>query len=288
MKKIIYFGLAIIGLVAFFCGGSGFAALAITPALTNDDIVKIFEGEARKRLGFEGGGFMENYDGRGDIMLDFDGPVGASSFRSVVETPRIFTITVATSNVANSTFYLTPGPLWNAGGLITGADYKAGTPPTVDLTYTDGQVRDGAFNDSAGNGYLTGTGNPKSIDEFLTFIYNNPTSCLGIKVSANDNANQMNKTFTNRPYSPFRDLETKLYMPTSFQNQDTYRDKICLFATPGLILCRDARLEYSIMGKSGGTSVDITFFCGAVQNSSKTMETKTKLAIANVGRPAVK
>jgi hypothetical protein len=252
-------------------------SLAFAPFATPGDLgnyadknFSSFEGDDRP---------FEGYTGEGDEFVDFGGP--NRSFATEINDPRIYVMTLINAAGAARNAYIIPGMLWVPGRItgMTSATTAAGAPlvyTTVNtLIYPSGFVRDGAFNDATGEAGLSATGNPKSIEQFFSFIKGNPMACNAIKFQSSESS-QMDQQITQRSASPFRALEEKIWTPGAYQNQDTYRDKIIMFPTTGLILSDQTQLEYPIVANS---TLTITFFCGAVLNAAKALETKRDAAV---------
>ena len=274
--------------IMLFIPSHGISSVAAIPGAFS---LKDLGGYAEENFSsYEGDGFegFEGYTGEGDDFLDFGGP--NKSFATEITDPRLFVMTIANSdNVAHSA-YLIPGYLWSPKQVIgytavtTAIEDKAPYTTTLTPVYPNGFVRDGAFPDTNGvTGKLTGSGNPKTIEEFFAFIKNTPITCNAIKIQNSVDPTQMDQQLIQRSLSPFRTLEEKIWTPGAYQTQDTYRDKIIVFPTSGLILSDQTQIEYPIVATS---SITVTFFCGTPLNPAKALENKRNKAantFANVG-----
>jgi hypothetical protein len=262
------FSLALVAISIAFANASQGASLAILPfmASTGDGMTARQLSEyAHEHLssfdGFEG----ENdfYTGIGDPMLDFGGD--NRSFANVMDEGRIFIMTLTnTVTTANRTAYLIPGITWAPGRTANGF------------------IADGTFNDVAGNAGLTAAGAPGTITDFLAFIKDNPTQVNAIRVESS-NSLQIGQQIVIEELSPFRTLQNRLITLASFQDENTYRDKIVTVPTPGLILSGQCRMTLPIVyTASSNTTTTITFFCGAVTNQAQYLKNKMYQAQAGI------
>ena len=264
MKKILLLTTICLGLVAsIFVPVLGAASLAIMPFMGGSSLAEL-EAAARRDLSsfdgqaFEGG--YPGYTGMGDDLLDFGGG-GDASFLNLPLEENIFTLTLVNANAATRYAYLCPGILYTPGVTLAGVPL------------------DGAFNDSAGNGAgLTRSGSPKTVAEFMAYIHKKPVQIARIKI-ASTVATQITQQITVQPMSPFRTLASRVLNPSSFQTQDTFQDKVVVFDVPNLILANDQQITYPIVGTSTCT---ITFYAGAILNTSKTLESRVSQAKATI------
>ena len=221
---------------------------------------------------------FENYTGESDDFMDFGGAPGASFMNPAA---RAFTITIQNANSAARTVYLTPGLVY-APGIVNSASFND-TTKAVTLNSPNGYLKTGAILDKDGNSGLTvsATGS-KTVEEFLAFIYTNPTAVTYVKVrtSASDGAQLANK-ITVRPQSPFRDLGSYDLNPEEMLDQNSQQTNVALFQTPGLILSKDMQLQLTIAGSQVTT---ITFGIGGILNNSAALQKKAGRAAKVMGK----
>lgn len=293
MKKILYF--TIIALVAIFAIPThGAAILAAGPMVGRGLSLRQLEDFANGSLssfdgedgydnadgssdeGYEGdfNGYDEGYEGdydgytgEGDDFVDFGG--FNKSFANAAESGRIFIMNLTNANAASRTALLCPGYLYYPGSTMNGA------------------VLDGAFNDTAGLAGLTGSGSPKTVTEFFAFVSNSPVAISGIKIESTV-ASQVSAQLIIEHMSPFKQLEQQIINLGSYQNENTFRDKIVTIPTPNLVLSSNTKIYLPVVGTSTCT---ITFLAGAILNPAHALQnklTRAKATIARVGLPRMK
>ena len=293
MKKIFYFTL--IALVAIFAIPThGTSLMAAGPIIgrglslrqledfANGNLSSFdgndgYEGEGYEGEGYEGDfsgmnddgyeGDFDGYTGAGDDFVDFGGY--NKTFANAAESGRIFIMTLTNANAASRTALLCPGYLYYPGTTMNGA------------------VLDGAFNDTTGAAGLTGAGSPKSVTEFFAFVSNSPVAISGIKIESTL-ATQVSQQLVIEHMSPFKTLEQQIINLGSYQNENTFRDKIVTIPTPNLIMSNNTKIYLPIVGSSSCT---ITFLAGAILNPAHALQNKqsrAKSTIARIGLPALK
>lgn len=208
---------------------------------------------------FEGGqNALDMYTGYGDHLVDFAGD--ASSFlNSQTDSGRIFMVNITNNTDADRNLVLTPG--YTSDGRIAGA-----------LTFTDG-TNDYGF--GAGKTIVV-SGDPKSYQNFINFVHKNPVQILGMKFRAATNANQIEQTLTIRPLSPFKDLESIPVNLTTYQNEDTYKDKVVTVPRK-YILSDQVETLFKILD---GEVLTVTWFTGPILNTTAALDKKVKSATA--------
>lgn len=211
---------------------------------------------------YEGEGYdeeLDSYTGEGDEMLDFEGEV--ENFAAETTNQKQFIIEITNSEPTSRT-----GLLW--GGYLSNNNSLA-----------PGQIRTGAFNDKAGNSGLTANSNvEKTIEEFLAYLYLNPTRVVQMRVSSSV-ASQIGQQFTIRELDPFKSGKTDYIRPQNFTNQNTFQDKTVLFPVENFQFDDQNTLEYQF---SGSSTTTITFYCGASLNGAKALRKKARRGIRNV------
>ncbi|MEL6558344.1 MAG: hypothetical protein AAFQ94_09180 [Bacteroidota bacterium] len=215
-----------------------------------------FDGEDFEEYDDDG---LDSYIGDGDDMLDFDGEV--ENFSSETTNQKQFIIEITNSEPTSKTALLWGGYLSNNNSLAPG------------------QIRTGAFNDKAGNAGLTATSNvEKTIEEFLAYLYLNPTRVVQMRV-ASSVASQIGNQFTIRELDPFKSGKTDYIRPQNYTNQNTFQDKTVLFPVDNFQFDDQNTLEYQF---SGSSTTVITFYCGASLNGAKALRKKARRGIRNV------
>ena len=222
-----------------------------------------FGGDDDSFEGFEG---MSFYTGDNDDFVDFGGTNRNFALESAEG--REFVITL-TGNATAGSVYIIPG-----------------------LSYYNNRGANGFINntsgkDTAGNAVTGVQGSPSNVTDFYDFLSYNPVNLLGIKVSSSD-ASQLDKIIVYEEQSPFRTLQSRNINLGSISDQNTYQDKKGKVATPGLILSNQTRMTLPIPSSATTT---ITFYCGAVMNSSQALSNKRDKAqntISTLGATVVK
>jgi hypothetical protein len=258
------------GLIAGFAfQGPQFAFNVIAPMSVADlrsfaqQNLSNFNGDEDGFEGFEG---MSFYTGDGDDFVDF----GGSNRNFALESAegREFVITL-TAPAEGGNVYIIPGLSYYNNRTANGF-----------LTNTGGKT-------TAGAALASAAGSPSNITDFYDFLSYNPVNLLGIKVSSSD-ASQLDKIVVYEEQSPFRVLTSRNINLGSISDQNTYQDKKGKIATPGLILSNQTRVTLPVPGSATTT---VTFYCGAVMNSSQALQNKRDKAqntISTLGAAAVK
>ncbi|MCX6265867.1 MAG: hypothetical protein NTW16_00715 [Bacteroidetes bacterium] len=286
MKKIFYF--SIIALIAIFAIPThGATVLASVPMIGSGLSLRQLEDFANGSLSsfdgdeYEGDGYADEYEGDFDGYADeyegdFDGYTGAGddfvdfggynkTFANAAESGRLFIVTLTNANAASRTALLCPGYLYYPGSTMNGA------------------ILDGAFNDTTGAAGLTGSGSPKSVTEFFAFVSNAPVAISGIKIESTL-ASQVAQQLIIEHMSPFKQLEQQIINLGSYQNENTFRDKIVTIPTPNLVLSNNTKIYLPIVGSSTCT---ITFLAGAILNPAHALQQKLGRAGATMQRVGV-
>ena len=271
MKKIFVFSiLAILAIFAIPTGGASILAagpivggglsLRQLEDFANGNLSS-FDGENYEGEQYEGEQYEgEQYDGYDD---EFDGYTGYNddfvdfggfnkSFANAADSGRLFVMTLTNPNAASRTALLCPGYLYYPGSTMNGA------------------VLDGAFNDTTGAAGLTGGGSPKTVNEFFAFIGTAPVQVAGIKIESTVAA-QVSQQLIIEHLSPFKTLEQHIINLGSYQNENTFRDKIVTIPTPNLVLSSHTKIYLPIVGTSTCT---VTFLAGAVLNPAAALTKK--------------
>lgn len=260
MKKPFKIVLGLVAIAAMFIFKESSAEISTAffgaaAAPSNDDLEKFAEENFSS---FEGD--IGIYTGEGDHFLNFS---GAGGFANEGHNPRQFVMTITNNTAANQVCTLIPGYTWKPGDtdetrkvVVDGTMYRDGSSNTVD-----------------------GAGSPKTIKEFLAFINANPTSLVGMKISSNNSATQLDQQMIISDLSPFRTLENKIINLSNFSDQNTYQDKKLTFPLNDVVIGAETEVTLPIMANSVCT---IVFYCGGVFSNSSALRNKKALASANI------
>lgn len=203
------------------------------------------------------------YTGEGDHFLDFGGP--NVSFASEKNTGRVFVVNITNELATTENVTLIPGYSWTPGA--TDADKK---------WLVDGDI----YSDGGSPAKkIIGSGSPKTIKDFLSYISKNPTNLAGIRISSNNSTTQIEQQLTVRELSPFRDLQSNIINAGSYTNERAYKDKMVTVPTPGVVLGPETEIILPVIGNSVCT---VTFFCGAVLSTSAALKAKRNMAASSI------
>jgi len=233
------------------------------PYLTTEEIQAIAENRLSN---FEGNpqdlAILEGYTGRGDAMVDFGG-INAS-FANEINQGRIYTVTLVNANAATRYALLAPGIIYVPGYELNGI------------------IRTGAFNDTGGNAGLTGSASPQVIERFLAFCHRNPNRFGGFKITSTV-ATQIDQNITFTPQSPYKSLESYELALAAYQDENTYKDKV---VTVPFEFSIDDQFQI-LLPVVGSSTCTITFFGGAILNTSYALAQKASLGKATCIRQGV-
>jgi len=188
------------------------------------------------------------YTGFGDDLVDFGGK--NLDFASEIATDRIFSITIANTTGADQTVLLVPS-------------YVPSIPANV---ATDGAI---IVN-------LVGSGAPKTIKNFLSFVAMNPTSVVAMRITSNQDM-QLAQVINILRKSPFRDLENEQIVISSFTTEFATNSKMVTIRRPFQI---DNQTEVNVVVPNNATTT-FSFYCGAVLNTAKALNAKSNRAGRN-------
>ena len=237
MKKFLTFALlATVAILApISCGASlAFMPLFGKPTLSVNDI----EALTQNFSSFNG----EDYD----QFSSYDG----NGMRSLIDTSRVFTITITNTTTARngSRIYLMPG-----------LSYSPGRASINGVLYDSGNIVDIAANTLTGT---TASGSPKTIDYLYSYLDKNPTVLNMIKVSSASTSAQCATQLIKRELSPFQDLESIVVPLAQNQDERTFRDKIATvnLLQYNIIACPQVQLELPLfMAASDTTTIEMYF-----------------------------
>jgi hypothetical protein len=275
MKKQLFLLLAFIAISTFAVfEPASLSAMAIMPVMGKLSVTEM-ENIAKKDFSsFEGDEYY-GYTGEGDDFVDFGNKENGHFLNSEI---RIFSMTITNSESAARPFYILPGLEYVPGRIR--AITQDNSTKDITVSYPYGVPRDAAFCDTAGNSGLTGSGSPKTIERFFSFLMSSPIHCHQIKIQSNANANQIAQLLTVRALSPFKSLQEEIINPDRYLDQNSYQDKKVTFPVD-LILSKDVQIEYSILSAD---IVTITFFCDSIMNQSTTFAKKISKAKGTFGQ----
>lgn len=266
MKKRLFFCLSLlaVGALALIsskvaaAGGGGLAATMYgLPTLRNvqhlaeDAGLSRYEGDEHF-AGAENYGFNDDYTGYGDDHLDFGGQ--GIDFSNEIAVDRVFNIVLANTSGAAQTVLLCPS--YNPSSTILVADGVIG-----------------------GVANFTGSGSPKTIANLLTFISRNPTKLVAMKISATD-ATQLAQVINIVPKSPFKDLESKRIMLSSFTSESNQNDKMVTVPLHNGNYQFDDQTEWNLTIPNNCTTT-ISLYFGVTLNTAAALSRKAEKAGQN-------
>lgn len=237
--------------------------------------IEQLEQEAAARLSsFEGEyeGY-EGYDGYNDPFVDFAGI--EDTFASEISSGRLFTMTIVNANASTRYAYLCPGYGYDPNNINLGVDFASTSRKPLPV----GVVNDGAFLDANGDSGLTGSGSPKTIQQFLRFIQYNPLRVLGFKIQSTVTT-QIQQVMTVQAQSPFRTLESQNITLGSYQDENTYQNNIV--TVPEVLDFNDQ--NQILLPIVGSSTLTITLFGGAILNTASALNKKAAKAGKNIQR----
>lgn len=213
----------------------------------DEEVLRAYEG---------GGGVMRESD-----MFDFGGI--SKTFADSIKSARQFKVTITNLLATDEEIYLTPGPLYHAQATIADGVLRTETNPLA------------AYASVAGTALaFTSQGSPNTIENFLQFIYNNPTRLLGMKITSTL-ADQMEEALIIDRISPFKsNLESTPKFLASYQDENTFRDKV---VTIPLMEQLDNQTVIRLNIKADST-INITFYCGAIMNQAVVLDKQARKA----------
>lgn len=226
-----------------------------------------YEGDEMLSYGGDSSSEFNAYTGANDMFVDFD---GNNSFidEQARKHERIISITIENTNATDETIRI-------LGGLLS----SERSASLFGFPLVSGQLLlDGANTSVAGNP-VTLTTKPVAWQYFRAFIKNNPTRCLGFKVTSTD-ASQIEQSVLIKRESPFKNLQDRTIYLANYQNEHTFRDK--QVTVPEQIQFDDQQfIEMNVVANS---TMTITFYFGAVLNLGKALYKKAAVAGANMDK----
>lgn len=265
MKKYIFPFLLIALMVATFFTPVALIGLAAFPFASGMNVSDMRAFANQNFSNYDG---FEAYTGDDDDYVDFGGP----NKNFLTSEKRIFVMTIANANASTRTAYIIPG-LGYVPGRIASIN-QDGSTKVITVNYPHGIPRDAAFPDVDGGAGLSGSGSPKSIELFFTFIKNNPVHCHQIKIQSSAESTQIAQQLEVQAQSPFKTLASEVLNPDQYLDQNSYQEKKVTFPVD-LVLSGDLTIKYPIMGSN---TVTISFFCDALVNPAMTLTTKVAKA----------
>ena len=144
--------------------------------------------------------------------------------------------------------------------------------PTIDAMIDDGTV----LTDGAGHS-ITVTGTDKTVREWLNYIKSNSIRVPRMKIASSNTAAYQKKLIFRERY-PFQDVGETIISLSNFYKANQQQDKFI-----------DVEREVQINAKTlavleipASTAVTITFFIGSVASNDQKLETRAKVAKANI------
>ncbi len=196
------------------------------------------------------------YDGTQDDLLDFE---GLHSFASEIEQSRVYQFSVRNNGPSPAKVYINKGyTMWGSGGLA-------------------GQIIDGSFGSANEPPYATmscfGTGITSTLGDFRAFFFFNPVRVVGMKISA-PQAQIENMALKFKIASPFKDLGEKVIYPSTFVNEQTWKDNIV--TVPIQFDLNNQMVIHTTINPN--TTVTFTMVIGGILNTSAALERKASKA----------
>jgi hypothetical protein len=199
---------------------------------------------------------QQSYTGKGDSFLDFK--ESAADFGSEINLDKVFAFTITNASAAVQNVLLTPSysPSTLARVIKTGV-----------IAYTGGATD------------LTAAGSPTTVEEFLAFIFANPTSVVKTMIKSN-NSDQLAKALIFSKKSPFKLPESDRINIASFVSEFASNDKLATIKRE-YQLDNQTELSLEIPPAVGGVSTvtTITFYCGASLNTANALKSKKAIAM---------
>jgi hypothetical protein len=219
--------------------------------------IQSYAGEAGEWDDFSGGPSL--------ALVDFDGNTPEETSKIFVQEAalgigrkRIFQLKVVNAGAADRDFYINEGLDIAAVGTIL-AD-------------------NGALVPIGGVGTINVSGVLKNWKFFRNYFRQNPTRVLGFKVASSDTL-QMETNVSIEIDSPFHaQMKSRQIVLSDYQNEHTFRDKL-VTVPEQFQLDEKTRVRMTVVA---GSTMTITFYCGAVFNPSKALQK----AAATFGTPS--
>jgi len=216
--------------------------------------------------GFNGSG-VSFYDGSDDPSLMF--PDGINNFAEEDQSGLFYSFTLANVGSAAEARSLAIIP----GYFTSASEIKDNAGSAVAAILKEGDVI------TTTDKVVTCKGKPKSYDEFLAFIKNNPARLLGMKMQVDDDS-QLSEDITVRKISPFRSLQDRTISPSIFKNSSQNNSKLVEIPLQDEQLDNQTVMLYTL---GAGRTVTFTFFIGAIRNVAGELDAKAKIARKNIG-----
>jgi hypothetical protein len=210
------------------------------------------------------------YTGSGDVSVQFNG--GASSFVDENKTGLHYSMTIKNigANSVDRLIALLPAYLSLA------ADIKDASGSAVAAVIKEGAEVVGTI---VGGDALSANGSPKSINEFLGFLKNNPTRFTGLKMKVDDSA-QFEENIYIKQMSPFRNLTDDVIVPANYKDSNQTDDKRVEIPLENFQMDSNTIV---IMKVLAGRTITMTWFAGAIKNQSYELAVKAAVARQNSG-----
>ena len=189
-----------------------------------------------------------------DQFSSFEG----TGLRALIDTSRIFTITLSNATTARTgaNIYLVPG-----------LDYGMGKTSVNGVLYDSGTI-----NDSAGNALtgLTVTSQPKTLYWLYSYLNDNPTLLNMIKIYSSSSSAQCSTSLVYKEQSPFQDLPSTIIPLAQNQTEMATRSTIAQvnLLPYGIVACMQSQLALPLyMSTSDTTTVEL-YFAKTINNAA--------------------
>ena len=212
---------------------------------------------------------LYNMTGDGDDDIHFSG----ENKGSFVDEPaaalgKIFSLTLANTTAAAQDIIIFGGYKLLQQILFSGNG-----------AFPDGYVKDGNFKSLSGVAGLTGTPNDPdhAIAEFITYLLQNPTRCLGLQIQVSD-VNQFAQRMSVTRIEPYNQNKKDYLNLDSYRDQYAQNDKLLKVSTT-FQLDNQTELAWKLIP---GVTTTITFYLGNEYNIAKSLEKKANRAGAAI------
>lgn len=204
-----------------------------------------------------------NYFGAGDNMLDFG---KGKSFIDEEDSAKTFQIILTNTGTEAASISLCPA------SENVAANIKSSDGVAVDCIMKEGVILNSETKK------LSAKGTPRSIDEFVKFIRNHPTRILSFRIKV-DKLDQLDEALVMRSETPWQTAVEERRVPVDYQTEkDNYPNIVKINDVRGWMLSCDTTLLYKVQA---GSSVTLTFYCGASLDTTKALVNKASEAETN-------
>ncbi len=202
----------------------------------------------------------DDYIGDGDEFLDFGGMALTFAAHNQGFRTASITITATSSNTAKK--------IQLFGDLLVG-----GVDPNIPM------VKEGNMD---GNGYLRGAGSPKSINQLLAWLQQQPSVLQGMQLATSETT-ILSSIIERYETSPFRDMATDPINLSVFRNEYQYQTTLLTIPNINQVIGNQNYWYINIPDGKAFTLV-INLYFGASLNTSTALQNKLQRAQSNILR----